>query len=271
MESIDFSQTGGYRFKQPTLAKMQRAYTEILTAFIKYLNIPDTGNYIISGCEVVDTNITSGVMYIDGELCSFTESPGDANTKIKKDTQLESIAFKNGANLPVLKTVTAVTDVSLGTALNEFTRVPSVPVINPNTVIDANYVATENNFTTTLLNHLLSIENGAEKNVQADWNDVNISSDAFIKNKPNVTAYLRRGVANIGWVYLGSNGYAIVDVNFPDVGTNNYLVVGMLTTSVAAGAYFTVVDAQTNKIRLRIHATNQAFLANFHYYLLPMN
>ena len=102
MESIDFSQTGGYRLKQPTLAKMQRAYFEVLKAFLGYLQVPDTGNFILYGCEVSGSNITSGMMYIDGELCPFTESEGTTATKIKKNTVLEAIAFKSGANLPVL-------------------------------------------------------------------------------------------------------------------------------------------------------------------------
>ena len=47
-------------------------------------------------------------------------------------------------------------------------------------VIDPNYLA----FTVSMLNHLNSIEAGAEVNVQADWNITAPSSDAFIKNKP---------------------------------------------------------------------------------------
>jgi len=34
---------------------------------------------------------------------------------------------------------------------------------------------------------LNSINNGAEQNVQSDWNEVNVNSDAFIKNKPEIT------------------------------------------------------------------------------------
>lgn len=51
-------------------------------------------------------------------------------------------------------------------------------------VTDANYVHTDNNFTTTLKNKLNGIAAGAEVNVQSDWAVTNNSSDAFIKNKP---------------------------------------------------------------------------------------
>lgn len=43
-----------------------------------------------------------------------------------------------------------------------------------------------NDFTTTLKNKLDGISAGAEVNVQADWNETNTSSDAYIKNKPTI-------------------------------------------------------------------------------------
>lgn len=54
------------------------------------------------------------------------------------------------------------------------------------TVVDANYVHTDNNFTTTLKNKLSGIASGAEVNVQSDWNVTNTSSDAYIQNKPSI-------------------------------------------------------------------------------------
>lgn len=53
-------------------------------------------------------------------------------------------------------------------------------------VSDPNYVHTDNNFTNTLKNKLDGIEAGAEVNVQADWNETNTASDAYIKNKPTI-------------------------------------------------------------------------------------
>ena len=41
-----------------------------------------------------------------------------------------------------------------------------------------------NDFSTALLNKLNGIADGAEVNVQADWNNTDSASDAFIKNKP---------------------------------------------------------------------------------------
>lgn len=50
--------------------------------------------------------------------------------------------------------------------------------------VDANYVHTDNNFTTALKNKLDGIAAGAEVNVNADWNAV--SGDAQILNKPTI-------------------------------------------------------------------------------------
>ena len=53
-----------------------------------------------------------------------------------------------------------------------------------NLVQDANYVHTDNNFSTAEKNKLSGIEAGAEVNVQSDWNQVDTLADDFIKNKP---------------------------------------------------------------------------------------
>lgn len=53
-------------------------------------------------------------------------------------------------------------------------------------VSDANYVHTDNNFTTALKDKLNGIATGAETNVQSDWDVTDTASDAFIKNKPAI-------------------------------------------------------------------------------------
>lgn len=53
-----------------------------------------------------------------------------------------------------------------------------------NLVQDANYVHTDNNFTTTEKNKLSGIATGAEVNVQSDWNQTDSTKDDYIKNKP---------------------------------------------------------------------------------------
>lgn len=55
---------------------------------------------------------------------------------------------------------------------------------NANTVIDASYVHTDNNYTTAEQTKLAGIAAGAEVNVNADWNS--ISGDSQILNKPTL-------------------------------------------------------------------------------------
>ena len=58
-----------------------------------------------------------------------------------------------------------------------------------NLVQDASYVHTDNNFTNADKSKLDGIESGAEANVQANWNETNSSSDAYIQNKPDLSQY----------------------------------------------------------------------------------
>ena len=67
----------------------------------------------------------------------------------------------------------------------------SVQGYNANTVIDASYVHTDNNYTTTEKNKLSGIASGAEVNVNADWNSV--SGDSQILNKPTLATVATTG------------------------------------------------------------------------------
>lgn len=58
-----------------------------------------------------------------------------------------------------------------------------------NLVQDASYVHTDNNFTNADVAKLSGIEAGAEANVQSDWSEADSSSDAYIRNKPDLSIY----------------------------------------------------------------------------------
>ena len=70
---------------------------------------------------------------------------------------------------------TAYVDAAIPTQTSQLTN-------DSNFAVDASYVHTDNNFTTTLKNKLDGIAAGAEVNVNADWNAS--SGDAQILNKP---------------------------------------------------------------------------------------
>lgn len=227
MKTFDFSYNGGYPFDQPTLDRMQSAYFEILKSFVGFMKIPAVGNHILFGCEIAGNNITPGMMYIDGDLCSFVQVPGTLATKIKKKVTVTNLPFLNGTNNPVWKTTTAIVD-GTGVALSEFTRYSDA------LIFDANYVHTDNNFTAALLAKLNGIAPGAQVNVQPNWNDVNPLSMSFIANKPNVISALRKGTTILGDFPGGTD--EIRTISFPNVGTSNYMVLGSLVM-VNSGAW----------------------------------
>lgn len=89
---------------------------------------------------------------------------------------------------------TDLADVAFSGAYADITGTPYIPTKTSDLtndsdfVSDANYVHTDNNFTTALKDKLNGIATGAEVNVQSDWNTADTSSDAFIKNKPAIPA-----------------------------------------------------------------------------------
>lgn len=80
-------------------------------------------------------------------------------------------------------------------------------------VSDSSYVHTDNNYSNTDKSKLAGIANGAEVNVQADWNVTDTTSDAYIKNKPNFT----QGQSD--WTEADSSSPAYIK-NKPTIPTN---------------------------------------------------
>ena len=102
-----------------------------------------------------------------------------------------TIPTVNNATLTIQKNGTTVQTFTANASSNVTANI-TVPTVtsdltnDSNFVEDANYVHTDNNFTTTLKNKLDGIQAGAEVNVQADWDETDNTSDAYIKGKPNI-------------------------------------------------------------------------------------
>ena len=215
MKKVDFTYTGGFPFTQRTHSDMQSAYLEILTALLRFLKVPATGSHVIFGCETDGTNIAPGMMYIDGDLCSFVGSAGNNTTKIAKLVTTEDAPFFGGANNPVYINTTAVVD-GAGVELGQFTR------HSDRLVYDANYNHTDNNFTAALLAKLNGIAAGAEVNVKTNWNETNSYSDAYLENKPEIENILYSGIALLG--DFPNDVTETREIIFPTVGTTNYKI-----------------------------------------------
>lgn len=222
MKTVDYSYTGGFPFEQRTANDMQLGYLDILQAVLGFLKVPATGSHVVYGCKIVGPDITPGMMYINGDLCSFAGSVGTSATKIKKVIVTETAPFANGSNNPVYKDATAVVDLT-GVALSTFTR------LSEELVYDAFYQHTDNNFSDAYKAKLDAIETAAEVNVQADWNVVSPLSDAYILNKPNIPNVLRHSSFVLG--DFPSLTDEIRTITFPDIGTIDYSVFASLVSN----------------------------------------
>ena len=89
----------------------------------------------------------------------------------------------------------------------------------------------ENNYSTPEKNKLRNIEDGAEVNVQADWNETDTTSDSYIQNKPSVPILDPSG--QIPAAYLPSYVDDVIEYNsvvdFPSVGEKGKIYVDAST------------------------------------------
>ncbi len=110
---------------------------------------------------------------------------------------IENELLENSENLVTNKTITLainkkanLTDITAALQMKaDLSDVPSklTDLENDGDFIrDADYVHTDNNFSTEEKNKLASIASGAEKNIQSDWAQTDENEEDFIKNKPNL-------------------------------------------------------------------------------------
>lgn len=95
-----------------------------------------------------------------------------------------------------------------------------------NLVHDPNYVHTDYNFTYVYKNKIDGIEAGAQQNVQSDWLEDDPTSDAYIRNRPNIPSALydtKELVAGPNITLTDVNNIVTIDTAVPGV------VVGYIT------------------------------------------
>ena len=144
----------------------------------------------LSASTVIPTvnNATLTIQKNGTTVATFTaNSAQNATANISVPTKVSDIT--NDLNFVE---ETDLANVAFSGAYADITGTPYIPTKtsdltnDSNFASDANYVHTDNNFTTALKNKLDGIATGAEVNVQSDWDVADTSSDAFIKNKPAI-------------------------------------------------------------------------------------
>lgn len=206
MNRIDFQQTGGFPLETETLDEMQNAYS-LLQAFGELFGAQS----IVSGCNLLGTTVTDGVVYWNGELFAF--KGGFAQTKVIMVEEVASVPFQDGFNKNVYKNRYVTFGSGIGETLwANFTRPLNVSTITQRLI--------------TAETKLATIAQGAQVNVQADYAQTNSGAADFIKNKPALNNYLMKGTVSIADIYGDQDKL----VSFPNVGTSNYMVVGSLVS-----------------------------------------
>lgn len=128
-----------------------------------------------------------------------------------------------------------------------------------NLVQDANYVHTDNNFTTTLKNKLDGIESGAEVNVQADWSQTDTSADDYIKNKPtiptvnNATLTIQKNGTNVQTFTANSSTNKTANITVPTAVSELTNDAGYATTTQLNNGLATKQDTLTAGDNIQIN------------------
>lgn len=111
-------------------------------------------------------------------------------------------------------------------------------------ISDANYVHTDNNFTTQEKDKLNGIESGAEVNVQSNWDETDTSSDSFIQNKPTIPTATSQ---------LNNDSNFVSDANYVHTDNNFTAQDKTKLESVEQGAQVNVIEkVQQNGVDLNI-------------------
>ena len=153
-------------------------------------DLTNDSNYVADASYVhTDNNYTST------EKSKLSGIASGAEVNVQSDwsvTTTTSDAFIK--NKPTIPTKTSdltndsgyITSSAVPTKTSDLTN-------DSNFVVDANYVHTDSNYTSTEKSKLSGIASGAEVNVQANWTETSSTSDAYIQNKPNLATVATSG------------------------------------------------------------------------------
>lgn len=97
MNSLNFNQTGGFPLTTKILDELQKAFS-----VFNGLGALAGDKTIISGCVQTGTEVSDGVVYVNGEVFAF--KGGAMQTKVRIVEVVENLAFQNGNSNPVIKT-----------------------------------------------------------------------------------------------------------------------------------------------------------------------
>ena len=269
MNKIDFNQVGGFPLTTNILGKLQTAFT----LFNALGNIAGDMT-IISGCEVVGSTVANGVVYWNGEVLEF--KGGTAQSKVILREEIENLVFGNQNSYPSIKNRYVAFGTGTG-AVNwsDFKRGFATKDILASLLgkaDQASFDALSSAFT-LVYEKMLTIDVGAEKNVQHDWNQTDDTKDDYIKNKPGVISFLKKGTYQIGDLKSVDE---LRTVSFDNVGTNNYMVIGTLVSNSSDfdrdnDVFFVIREKTDSSFKLGLREVSGIVQnLSFEYILIPL-
>lgn len=260
MNTMNFGNTGGFPFSTRILDELQTAFS-----IFNALGAIAGDKTIISGCVTTGSIVSPGVVCIGGEVLEF--KGGTAQAKVKIIEAIESLLFEDNVSKPVIR----YRYVQFGTGGGALDWADFKRPLETKT-LEAILQVVNNSFD-TIFEKLNTIEHNAKVQVQSDFNQSDNTKKDFIKNKPQTISYLYKGTFAIG---DNPAVDSLITINFPNVGTNNYMVVGSMV-SVSSNYnldndVFWMIREKSNtsfKITLREVSNNLQDLI-FEYLLIPL-
>lgn len=213
MNRLNFNQSVGFPLETNILDEMQTSWG-IFNALGAL-----AGNFtIISGCETIGTTVRDGVVFINGEVLEFKGGLAQDNVIIVETKQ--ALEFEDGNTHDVVFTRYA----TFGVATTQWPWSDFKRGIETKEL--ASMFSGINNLLSIINIKLATIETGAQKQINSDWNAT--TGVSKILNKPNITdPFLLKGTYPLGDL-IGSEDSKTV--TFSDVGTTNYMVIGCLVS-----------------------------------------
>lgn len=177
-------------------------------------DIPDVSDkadtsYVNSQIQTVNTEMNKKANKADLSLVATSGSYNDLTNKLKA-----------GSGVTITSDNTINTSVDLSGVTNSISELDSKIEAETSraTIAESNKVdkivgkgLSTNDYTTNEKNKLAGIASGAEVNVQSDWNQTDINSDDYIKNKPVAATIEKDGLMSAS---DKSKLHKINDVNF---------------------------------------------------------
>lgn len=196
---------------------------------------------------------------------SVTDSSSDAFIKNKP-----TIPTVNNGTLTIQKNGTSVATFTANQSGNSTANI-TVPTKtsdltnNSDFVADANYVHTDNNYTTTEKNKLSGIAAGAEVNVQANWAQTTTTADDYIKNKPTIPTVnngqltIQKNGTNVATFTANQSGNATANITVPTNTNELTNGAGFITSSGTAAKANQLTTARTIAIGTGATGTATSF------------